>query len=145
MFTNCRKYMDLFTLITWDKNAKKAWECGTGKTTHSLEQILFAVKSWTDSWTLSLPFHHLRIIQINLHEKFFLGMVTIEWPIRQEQRNINMNVKLFINLWRFCKKYKWTTYMPETSATLKICCVLEEGFPMVTLRALSMLNATSRM
>lgn len=35
--------------------------------------------------------------------------------------------------------------MPETSATLKMCCVLDAGFPMETLRALSMLNATSRM
>lgn len=35
--------------------------------------------------------------------------------------------------------------MPDTSATLKMCCALEAGLPMVTLRALSMLNATSRM
>lgn len=41
-----------------------------------------------------------------------------------------------------CKREGAGTYMPETSATLKTCCVLEEGFPMDTLRALSMLKAT---
>lgn len=31
------------------------------------------------------------------------------------------------------------TYMPDTRVTLKTCWTLEEGFPMETLRALSML------
>lgn len=46
---------------------------------------------------VTLPFDHLRIVQIDLHKVLLLSMVAIERPVKQEKDHIEYNGILYLN------------------------------------------------
>lgn len=52
---------------------------------------------------VTLPFDHLRIVQIDLHKVLLLSMVAIERPVKKEKDLIEYNGILYIHLNRILK------------------------------------------
>ena len=47
---------------------------------------------------VTLPFDHLRIVQVDLHEELLLSMVAIERPVKQEKDHMEYSGIFYIHL-----------------------------------------------